>query len=103
RAVFPDGHPYQRSVGGSVDTVRAITREQACAFADTYYAPNNAVLVVSGKLASTDLEAALADVAAHVTRRVAATPTPVAPPPAHAQHVEIATPIDHDVLVVAWP
>jgi len=103
RAVFPDGHPYQRSVGGSVDTVRAITREQACAFADTYYAPNNAVLVVSGKLASTDLEAALADVAAHVTRRVAATPTPVAPPPARAQHVEIATPIDHDVLVVAWP
>src|SRR5262249_36772065 len=37
RALYPEGHPYRRQVGGTVDTVRALTREQACAFVERYY------------------------------------------------------------------
>lgn len=103
RALFPDGHPYRRTLGGTVETVRAITRDQACSFAARYYGPNNAVLVISGNLATRDLDAALGDLVA----RVRARPTEVPPRPAlpvpRAQHLEIATSIDRDVLVVAWP
>jgi zinc protease len=103
RALYPEGHPYRRPVGGSIDSVRAITREQACAFADTYYAPNNAVLVISGRFERAQIDAALARFGARVAKRTGAVPAHSPPPRPRAEHVEIAAPVDEELLVVAWP
>jgi zinc protease len=103
RALYPEGHPYRRAIGGTADSVRAITRDQACAFADRYYAPSNAVLVISGRLAPADVDAALARIAVPSDPRAASRPVPQQPPSARAQHLEVSAPIDDDVLVVAWP
>src|SRR5262249_48056823 len=56
KAAYPDAHPYLRAIVGSVESVRAITRDQACAFADAHYAPGNAALVVSGDITAPRLE-----------------------------------------------
>lgn len=45
--VYP-GHPYGRPVIGSMESVRGVTLEQAWAFHNAYYRPDNAVLIVSG-------------------------------------------------------
>src|SRR5262249_44151295 len=42
RVAYPAGHPYRQAYSDTADSVRHITREQACAFADAHYAPNNA-------------------------------------------------------------
>lgn len=46
--VFPDGHPYHHPTIGNHEDLEAATLEDVQAFYDTYYVPNNAVLVVAG-------------------------------------------------------
>jgi zinc protease len=53
-------HPYRWPVIGSMKDIKSITQERAVAFYRKYYAPNNAVLVVAGKI---DEAAALAAIA----------------------------------------
>ena len=49
-SLFPDGHPYHHDVIGSMADLSAATREDVIIFFKTYYAPNNAVLVVAGDI-----------------------------------------------------
>ncbi|MDQ3673214.1 MAG: insulinase family protein [Gemmatimonadota bacterium] len=49
-SVFPANHPYSHSVIGSMDDLSAATVEDVHNFFKTYYAPNNAVLVIAGDI-----------------------------------------------------
>lgn len=49
-SLFPEGHPYHHDVIGSMADLSAATREDVIGFFKTYYAPNNAVLVVAGDI-----------------------------------------------------
>ena len=49
-AAFPSGHPYHHSVIGSMADLSAATLDDVRQFFRTYYAPNNAVLVVAGDI-----------------------------------------------------
>jgi zinc protease len=102
-ALYEEGHPYRRAIGGTATTVGAITRDQACAFAEAYYAPNNAVLVVSGPLTRAEIDAAIGAFSGRVSKRTGAAPRPLPATHTRPQHVEVAAPIDEDVLVLAWP
>ncbi len=46
--VYPPDHPYHHSVIGSMEDLDAATLQDVEEFFRTYYAPNNAVLTVSG-------------------------------------------------------
>jgi zinc protease len=99
-AVYPAGHPYRQAIGGSVDSVGAITRQQACAFADSYYATNNAVLVISGHLSTDAVQTSLGKFLARIAKRTAASPAPVAEP-RKWDHVA-SVPLDMEALLVTW-
>jgi zinc protease len=47
-ALYPDRHPYSWSTIGSMDDLSAASLEDVSAFFRKFYAPNNAVLVVTG-------------------------------------------------------
>ena len=47
--MYPKGHPYNWSVIGSMEDLGAASLEDVKGFFRTYYAPNNAVLVLAGK------------------------------------------------------
>ena len=49
-AIFPSGHPYQHDVIGSMADLTAASVDDVKNFFNTYYAPNNAVLVVAGDI-----------------------------------------------------
>ncbi len=102
-ALYPAGHPYRASIGGSAASVSAITREHACEFVDTYYAPGNAVLVISGPLTTAEIDTALAQTFARVTPRAGVAPRALPQTRPESRHVEMPAPIDEDVLVLAWP
>jgi zinc protease len=72
--VFPAPHPYHHTVIGSMDDLTAASVEDVRDFFRTYYAPNNAVLVVAG-----DFDPAQAR--ALVRKHFAAIPRQPAPPP----------------------
>ena len=61
-ALFPDGHPYHHDVIGSMADLSAASLTDVENFFKTYYAPNNAVLVVAGDI---DVPAAKALVRKH--------------------------------------
>jgi zinc protease len=46
--LFPVGHPYSWSIIGSMDDLNAASLEDVHEWFQTYYGPNNAVLVVAG-------------------------------------------------------
>ena len=50
------GHPYQRLVGGTFADVDAATLEEARAFQENFYRPDNATLIVSGNFHPAQLE-----------------------------------------------
>jgi predicted Zn-dependent peptidase len=49
-ALFPEGHPYHHDVIGSMADLSAASLTDVENFFKTYYAPNNAVLVVAGDI-----------------------------------------------------
>lgn len=49
-AMFPAGHPYHHSVIGSMADLSAASVSDVQNFFKTYYAPNNAVLVIAGDI-----------------------------------------------------
>jgi zinc protease len=49
-AVFPEGHPYHHSTIGSMADLSAASLDDVRSFFKTYYAPNNAVLVIAGDI-----------------------------------------------------
>jgi predicted Zn-dependent peptidase len=49
-ALYPDTHPYHHSVIGSMTDLSAASVSDVQNFFKTYYAPNNAVLVVAGDI-----------------------------------------------------
>ena len=57
RYSFPNGHPYQHEVIGSMEDLSAASVEDVVSFFKTYYAPNNAVLVIAGDFDLTEAKA----------------------------------------------
>jgi zinc protease len=52
--LFP-GHPYSRSVIGTVPQIATLDRAKSLAYYKRYYAPNNAVLVVAGDVTEAEV------------------------------------------------
>ncbi|MDD9890887.1 MAG: pitrilysin family protein [Gammaproteobacteria bacterium] len=51
-SVFPYGHPYAHSVIGSMEDLNAASLEDVQEWFQTYYGPNNAVVVIAGDITS---------------------------------------------------
>jgi zinc protease len=98
-------HPYRFPVIGRMADIKAVTRERALRFYGTYYAPNNALVVITGRF---DPKSALEAVAA----RYAEIPRSLALPadkvqgeraPEAEKRAEIERPVPADRLGVGLP
>lgn len=76
-AVFPKGHPYSKTVLGSLSDLDAASLDDVRGFFNTYYVPNNAILVIVGDFEVDDAKALVADTFGRVPRG-ADVPRPVA-------------------------
>jgi zinc protease len=59
RALWGEAHPYAWPDLGTATSLPSLTRAELKRFYDTYYVPNNAVLVVSGDITEKDVHAKL--------------------------------------------
>lgn len=82
--LFPKPHPYSRMVIGSVADLDAATLDDVRGFFNTYYLPNNAVLVLVGDLKVDDTKALIADTFGRVSRG-ADVARPAVPEPTQAR------------------
>lgn len=93
-------HPYRNPVIGWPSDMAGLTREDALAFYDKYYAPNNAILVVGGDVTAAEVKP-LAETYYGVLPRRDTPPRlrPAEPPPLAARRVELRHP---DVHQPSW-
>jgi zinc protease len=83
-ALFPKAHPYSWPVIGSMKDLGAATLEDVSSFFKTYYAPNNATLVIAGDFKSDSVkklvEAYFGDIPRGPDMPARPDPAPFAPP-----------------------
>ncbi|CAN5622542.1 pitrilysin family protein [soil metagenome] len=77
--MFPKGHPYSRSVIGSMDDLSAANVDDVRNFFATYYIPNNASLVVAGDFDSAKIKPLIAGLFGTLPRKDDP-PRPAVPP-----------------------
>ena len=77
--LFPKGHPYSWSTIGSMEDLSAASHEDVQQFFRTYYAPNNASLVIGGDIEIASAKALVEKWFAEIPR---GTPVPPVAPPA---------------------
>jgi zinc protease len=77
QAIYPAGHPYSWSTIGSMDDLSAASLEDVKAFFRTYYAPNNATIVVAGAVNADSVKRAARQMFGEIPRGPAITrPSP---------------------------
>ena len=77
KALYPDGHPYQWQVIGSLEDLDAATLADAKEFHERWYGPNNLTLVVAGDIDVAQTKAWIERYFGEVPRR----DTPMVPEP----------------------
>ncbi len=98
-------HPYRYPVIGRMEDIQAVTKDKATHFYRTYYAPNNAVVVVAGRF---EVEPVLEGIERHYGAIPASDTLPASAitpesAPAVAARTEIARPVPADRFVVGLP
>lgn len=63
------GHPYAVPVIGRMDEVAALTREDALDWYQTWYGPENAILVVAGDVTAAELKPLAQDIYGEIPKR----------------------------------
>lgn len=105
RALYPDGHPYQWQIIGSLEDLDAASLEDVKAFHEAWYGPDNATLVVAGDI---DVEQTKAWIERYFGEIPSREPPQVDEPPAVA--LEESRLLFHEdnfarlpQLQIAWP
>ena len=86
--LYPKAHPYSWPTIGSMDDLSAATRDDVAGFFKTYYAPNNASLVIAGDIDLMESRALVEKWFGEIPRGPAV--PPLAPPAAVLTEIEAA-------------
>jgi zinc protease len=78
-ALFPEDHPYHHSVIGSMTDLSAASLDDVKHFFNTYYAPNNATLVIAGDFDSDSAKAWVQRYFGQIPHNPQAPPRPTVP------------------------
>ena len=105
RALYPEGHPYQWQVIGSLADLEGAELADVVDFHGKWYGPNNATLVVAGDI---DVDQTKEWVERYFGE-IPAAPMPVVEPPPEVQLIETVSLFHEDnyarvpMLTMAWP
>ena len=103
KMLWPEGHPYSWPTIGHMEDLTAATHEDVVAFFKTYYAPNNASLVIAGDIDFDRTQALVEKWFGEIPRGPAV--PPIVPPPAALTAVKRQTISDQvrlPRLYLAW-
>lgn len=104
-ALYPDGHPYQWQVIGSLADLESAELSDVIDFHEKWYGPNNATLVVAGDI---DVEQTKGWIERYFAE-ISPAETPVPPPPPAVELTESVRLFHEDnfaqlpLLTMAWP
>ena len=100
--LFPDGHAYERSVGGDDAQIASATLSDACKFLKDYYAPSRATVIIAGGI---DVDTAVAGIQkwfSKIPKREPAPRVEVKPFQVKPEKHEIEADVERPTLWVGW-
>jgi zinc protease len=100
--LFPNGHAYERSVGGDDAQIASMQLPEACKFLKDYYAPERATVIIAGGI---DVDTAVAGIQkwfSKIPKRKAAPRTDVAAFTPKHDKVEIEADVERPTLWIGW-
>ncbi|MDQ0474961.1 M16 family metallopeptidase [Labrys wisconsinensis] len=98
-------HPYGTPIIGWEEEIKGLTRQDAVAFHDRFYTPNNAILVVAGDVTAEEVRALAEDSYGRLARRAEPPPRlrPQEPPQRADRRVSLADPrVEQPMLQRHW-
>jgi len=99
--VWGAGHPYGRPIGSR--EIATATKAEACAFFDAHYAPDRAVMVVTGNFEPELLQQRIGQRFGPIAKHATATPVEIAAPRLDGTHSEHVADIDHPMALIYLP
>jgi zinc protease len=104
-AALYQSHPYRLPVIGWLHEIETLNREDALAFYDIFYTPNNAIVVVAGDATADEVRALAEETYGRVERRAETPPRlrPREPEPVAARDVTLVSPrVDQESVRRVW-
>ena len=101
-ALYPAGHPYSWSTIGSMSDLSAASLEDVKGFFRTYYAPNNATIVVAGAVDPDSVRRAFREMFAEIPRGPAITRPSPAPFTVRDTLITLEDRVQLPRLYLAW-
>lgn len=83
--LYPEGHPYRRTISGTEESLRSLTRDDLMAFHSRHYGPKDAVVTVVGNVDPAQVEAAFASAFDGWQGGAGRSPIPAVPAPTGSQ------------------
>jgi zinc protease len=104
--LYPEGHPYRRTIGGDDTQLTAITLADVCAFMRAYHVPERVTVIVAGKLDEAEAGRLVARYLGTLPARAGAPLVPV-PPLSYEKlprrRIDREMDLDESSVTVAWP
>jgi zinc protease len=100
--LYPRGHPYARMVGGDDQQIASLTRDDACAFIDRYYAPDHATVILAGQLETQPAIRMIERWFNPLDRRAAVPRAPVAPATLASGRASYDLDIERPIVALSW-
>lgn len=101
-AIYPKGHPYSWTTIGSMADLSAASLDDVKAFFRTYYAPNNATIVVAGDVRADSVRAMVRTMFAEIPRGPAFTRPTITPFTLRDTVVTLEDRVQLPRLYLAW-
>jgi zinc protease len=101
-AIYPEGHPYRREVGGDDHELANITLEDVCRFMNDYYVPERATLIVAGNTTDKEVQGHVNQYLVPLPRRAGAPRRVVPPVDLSKKKIDLEFDLDEPVVFVAW-
>ncbi len=101
-AIYPNGHAYERMIGGNDVQIASATLDEACEFMKKYYAPERATLLVAGGFQVDQTVDLITKWFAKIPKRAAAPRVEVKPFVAQHTTKEIDADVERPAVWIGW-
>ncbi|MFT3695009.1 MAG: pitrilysin family protein [Kofleriaceae bacterium] len=101
--LYPNGHAYQREIGGNDQQIASAQLSDACTFMKKYYAPERATVLIAGGVSEDDAIKSIEKWFGPIPKREPAPRTEVKPFVVPHERQEIQADVERPSVWIGWP
>lgn len=101
-AIYPEGHPYRRSIAGDDHQLASVTMDDICKFMSDFYVPERATLIIAGKIDQEEVGRYVRKWFGSIEPRKGAPRAEVPPITLKHRRIDLEMDVEEPAVYVAW-